>query len=140
MSQNARLQSLGAFQSLLFRLPLLGNPVVRGLNRAVAYAAFYTPVVGGKRATTIADVKKGWLAFLERAGVTPVVTADGKMSFQWEVEACPYGFCKAEQRGVCDAVMDMDRTYTKLLGGELVIHDRLADGADRCRFTTKLRA
>jgi hypothetical protein len=35
--------------------------------------------------------------------------------------------------------MDLDRTYTRLLGGELEILDRVPHGADCCRYVTRLK-
>lgn len=132
------LKAAGRLEAALYKLPVVGEPCVRGMNRAAAHAAFHAPVLGGKRGRTIAEVRDGWTAFLARAGITPVILKEEADAFHWEVDGCPYGYCAADQRAVCDAAMDLDRTYTRLLGGELTILDRIPDGSSKCRYITRL--
>ncbi|MBW1988106.1 MAG: hypothetical protein JRI97_01030, partial [Deltaproteobacteria bacterium] len=111
---------------------------LRGTNRALARAAFHLPLLGGRKSKSIKELERQWMAFLARAGIRPRVTSRTDTQFCWEVDACPWGFCRPGQAGPCDAAMDLDRTYTRLLGGELVIEERIAEGKTRCRFTTRL--
>ncbi len=133
------LKTVGKVQSLVFALPFAGEPLVRSINRAVAYAAFYAPFLGGTPSHTLAGVRDGWVQFLKRAGINIRITGEEDNAFDWEVDQCPYGYCQAMHRGVCDAVMDLDRTYTRLLGGELTITSRIPNGSTMCRYTTRLR-
>ncbi len=138
MIPKALLKTNGRFMSLLHGLPVLGDPIVRGMNRVAGRLAFHAPVLGGKKGASIGEVREGAERFLRRAGIAFTVTGGDEKSFRMEVERCPYGFCKPEAFGVCDAAMDLDRTYIRLLGGELVIEERLAGGSDKCRFTVRL--
>ncbi|MFH2100300.1 MAG: hypothetical protein ABIJ95_12365, partial [Pseudomonadota bacterium] len=122
----------------LHQTPVVGDRLVRALMRGAARAAFHLPALGGKRSTDIWQVKRQWMAFLGRAGLHPKVTAENKREFFWEVDACPYGFDCQGQVGVCDAAMDLDRTYTRLLGGELTILERIPAGSAHCRYVTRL--
>ncbi len=138
MIANALLKAAGKIEGVIFRFPMIGEPVIRGINRSLAHAAFHTPFLGGKKGISIVHVKKEWIRFLKNAGINIRVTGEDKDAFHWEADACPYGYCKKDQRGVCDAVMDLDRTYTRLLGGELIITARIPDGSSKCQYTTRL--
>jgi hypothetical protein len=97
-------------------------------------------VDGGKRGASIQDAKNGWLQGLRaRAGIRPAVTKEDPTSFEWEVNQCAYGLCKPEESGIWHAVMDLDRTFTRLIGGEPTILDEIPDGAAKCKYTTRLR-
>jgi len=138
MLAKALLKGNGKLESLLFKIPLIGEPLIRNRNRAAGNLAFKLPLLGGKRGRTIQEVRDGWKKFLKRAGITIRVTSEDLDSFKWEMDACPYGFCRPEDRGVCDAAMDLDRTYTRLLGGELRINETIPDGFSKCSYTTRL--
>ena len=130
---------IGKLYSLIFSLPVIGEPLLRGILKTVAYLFFYLPYVGGKRHQSIADLESGWFGFLSRFGIYPTVTSKNEQEFRWSVNACPYGLTNSRQRALCDAVMDLDRTYIQLLGGELEILDRIPHGGERCRYVTRLK-
>ena len=135
MPQNP-LKIAGLVQEMLYKLPA-GPPCIRGINKALARVAFYAPAMGAEKGHDIAQVRDGWLAFLSRAGITPVITSQDNDSFHWEVGSCPYGYHGVDQLGVCDAVMDLDRAFTRLLGGEMTILSRIPEGSPKCRFVTR---
>jgi hypothetical protein len=132
------LRQAGQVNSLIFRLPLVGEQLVRQQSRALAYAAFYAPFLGGKKSGSAPELLTGWKSFLGRVGLEMTVIATDEESFTFEMGACPYGYCTKEDRGVCDAAMDLDRTYLRLLGGEMEILERIPDGAERCRCRVSL--
>jgi len=132
------LEQAGKLNALIYRLPVLGEPLVRLQSRAVAYAAFYAPFVGGKMNRSVPELLAGWKSFLGRFGLDMTVTAADETSFTGELDACPYAYHAKEDRGVCDAAMDTDRTYLRLIGGEMEILERIPDGAAKCRFRVRL--
>ena len=129
----------GKLQAVLFRLPVVGETLVRGANRALAHAAFRAPFFGSRRQPDIRSVMDAWVAFLNKNGVTPSIDKMDIDTCLWSVTACPYGYDCAADRGVCDAVMDLDRTYQKLLGGEMTILERIPDGRPACRYRTRYK-
>lgn len=127
------LSILGKLNALVYRLPVVGEALVRKQSRAVGALAFYMPLLGGKSCSNIGEVKEEWLKFLGRAGISVTITRESENEFEFEVEACPWGFRKAVDQGVCDACMDLDRTYVKLLGGEMKVLESIPSGSACCR-------
>lgn len=54
------------------------------------------------------------------------VSKESPDQLEFLVAACPYGYNRRDQEGVCDAVMDLDRTMVKLCGGSMVIEESIA--------------
>lgn len=133
------LKAVAPIEGLLFRIPTLGEPLLRGLQRAVAAVAFRLPVLGGKPATELADLRRQWFDFLARFGIYPRIDSEDARDLYWSVEECPYGLISPAERGLCDALMDLDRQYVELLGGEMTILERIPEGARRCRFVIRMR-
>lgn len=133
------LHLVGRLYSVVFRIPVIGEPLLRRMLKTVAHLFFHSPYVGGRKHRSVAGLKSGWFRFLSRFGIFPTVTRENEKEFRWFVNACPYGLTESRDRALCDAVMDLDRRYTALLGGELEILERIPHGADRCRYVTRLK-
>jgi hypothetical protein len=58
-------------------------------------------------------------------------------SFSFEFHECPYGLKNGAEPELCHAIMNLEEELMKELGGRLVIEERIAEGAPRCRFTVK---
>ena len=65
------LHLLGKLNYLMYRIPLIGESLVRGQSRMAARIAFHMPILGGKRSSTLEGVKSEWLKFLSLAGFSP---------------------------------------------------------------------
>lgn len=137
MPANALLPVAGKAQDLVFRVPAVGEILVRGGNRLLGRLAFHAPLLGGKKSSDIRSICEQWFAFLNRNGISPSLESMDDESFVWSVSSCPYGFCRPEQWGVCDAAMDLDRTYLRLLGAGLVIKERIPQGTAKCLFVSR---
>lgn len=133
------LHLIGKVDSFIFEIPGIGEPLLRGIQKTAAHLFFRLPYLGGRRCRTREELESAWFKFLSRFGIFPTVTREDGRQFSWLIDACPYGFSCSRDRSVCDAVMDLDRTYTHLLGGELEIVDRIPLGADVCSYVTHLR-
>lgn len=129
---------VGKLNDTLCRIPLVGEHVVRTHGRLAARAAFHAPFLGGRRCSTIVALKGEWLKFLARVGIHLDIVEEDDDCFVFSIERCPYGFEHAEQQLACDACMDLDREYIKLLGGELTIEHCIPDGSVECRCTVRL--
>jgi hypothetical protein len=69
---------LGKLNYLMYRIPLIGESLVRGQSRMAARIAFHMPILGGKRSSTLEGVKSEWLKFLSLAGIQPPIPASPK--------------------------------------------------------------
>lgn len=80
-----------------------------------------------------ADVVSEWLKVLEGLGCEYEVGKVGKDEVEVFILDCPAGL---EGRGeeVCDSGMSADRELVRRLGGELVIGETIATGAEKCHL------
>lgn len=128
----------GSLNHRIHSLPLVGERWVRAQSRALARLAFHAPFLGGRRSDNLRDVRGEWLKFLDRAGIRIRITREDEREFEFELDACPYGFRREEEQGVCDACMDLDRTYVRLLGGELEVLESIPAGSPCCRSVVRI--
>lgn len=72
--------------------------------------------------------------FLDKffADITEYEDDDNELVFSFS--ECPYGFCSDEQGELCRATMNLEEEAIAQLGGELYIEERIAEGAERCKF------
>jgi hypothetical protein len=129
---------IGKLHAAVFKVPGIGEKIIRGQGWLTANLAFRLPVMGGKRCSSLDELRGEWLKFLGMAGVYPSASRETDTEFEMELDACAYGFRGEEQQGVCDACMDLDRAYVKLLGGELQITHSIPTGSGSCRFVIRL--
>ena len=127
-------RSVGRFNQNLHRLPMVGEPLVRGLNRNLGKIFFYSPLTFFKRADTIGEVKKFLIRLCDQFGISIDITKVEDDSLEFFVNKCPYGYCQSDQLGVCDAAMDLDRVLFRLSGAELIIQESIVSGAPKCRI------
>jgi hypothetical protein len=140
MSKPNLLHLLGKLEAFVFKIPLIGEPLLRGIVRLLGRLFFYLPYYGSREYHTVGEIKSAWLTFVGRFGIFPTVTSEDEREFRWTLGACAYGFTCSRDTGVCDAMMDLDRTYIRLMGGELEILERIPLGAEACLFVTRLKA
>ena len=135
------MSKLGGLYENICKIPLIGVPMARAMNRGMGRMIFRTPDVGGKRKNSISEVKDHLLWTGEEMGFPFEVLEDtvGPDSFEFTVAYCPYGFKAAHQAIPCDAAMEMDRVLFKLLGADLIIKETVCDGAPKCRMLMKWR-
>jgi len=121
----------------LFKIPGLGEPLVRGINRVIARISFYSPIFGLKHHDSMEGFKEDFikLAEMTKLPVEIIEETVGPGRFEFYVHSCPYGYHRPDQQGVCDAAMDMDRVLFRLMGAELVIEESAVSGAPRCRIS-----
>lgn len=131
---------LGKIYERLYRIPVAGETLVRGINRGIARASFNSPVVRRKRHTDIQSLKADFLRLLDmmKIPVEIIEGSEGPERFEFYVLGCPYGFHRADQQGVCDAAMDMDRLLFRLMGAELTVQEAVVQGFPRCRILMRL--
>jgi len=68
-----------------------------------------------------------------------IVESVSEDSEEWvfTLERCPYGFCEEGQLDLCRAAMNFEEEAIRRLGGELVIEERITEGASKCRLKLK---
>ena len=132
---------LGKAAYVICDIPYVGKSIVSGLWKFSAVVVFKIQFIFRKKpGPHIQEVRAAWHSFLARCGIYPNVRKEEREQYFWSMDACPYGFSNKKEKDVCNAVMDFDRTYTRLLGGRLEIIDCIPDGADKCRYVTKVKS
>ena len=138
MSIRKRLmRGLGAAYRLLYRLPVIGDPLVRGIGRFIAFMGHHSSY-GMKDGSSIAALRKDLeraLAFMDIDAA--IVHEDGE-KLVLALSACPYGFDRPGDTGVCDAAMEQDRAMFGYCGAKLVIDECIPGGAPACRVSVYL--
>ena len=132
------LRWMGRLHATVFKVPGIGERFVRAQARFAANLAFHLPVLGSTKCTSLHELRGEWLKFLGMAGIFPSVSRESDTEFEMELDACPYGFSRQGDQGVCDACMDLDRAYVRLLGGEMEIVHNIPSGYPSCRFVIRM--
>ena len=126
--------SAGRAYEGLCRIPLIGPPLARVLNRNLGRLIYYMPGTGAGPVDTCAGVK----AFLAKSSEDMgfpfefIPESEGPDSLDFYVAGCPYGFKHPGQEMACDAAMEMDRQMFKLMGWQLTIKEAAVHGAPKC--------
>jgi hypothetical protein len=128
------LKLAGKMDALVYKTPLIGEQLVRNKANFLGNIAFHMPVLGSRPCGNIIEVQQKWFGFMERFGFKAHLDDSYPNEFYWSIDSCPYHFKRSDQQSLCDACMDFDRTYIRLLGGELEILDTIPAGSDHCRF------
>jgi hypothetical protein len=130
---------LGKIASVICAIPYIGKSLVSALWKFSATVVFKVLFLfSNKPHRNIQEVKTAWHSFLALCGIYPHISKEEDEQYFWFTDACPYGFCTNKEKDVCDAVMEFDRKFTRLLGGRLEIVDCIPDGADKCRYITRI--
>ncbi len=127
---------MGIRYEKMFKIPKIGEPLVRGVTRTFGHVNFRMPGIGPKRHKTIQGVKEDLARMVElmELPIAFIDENDTSDSFEIYVEHCPYGYHRPDQQGVCDAAMDMDRVLFRNMGAELIIKESIVYGAPKCHI------
>ena len=131
----------GKIAFLLCLIPFLGEPLVRVLwkNSAKMFYMARHLFKSKKSYHSLVEIKDEWHSTLALFGVPePTVTRLEEKEYYWYINACPYGYKKAYEKKVCDAIMDFDRMYVRKLGAHLEILECVPGGASKCSYVTRL--
>ena len=80
-------------------------------------------------------MKKFFLPILDEPEARP---SPEDTSWTFSFKACPYGLAGGgADRDMCHAIMNLEEELMRQVGGELVIEQRIAEGAPMCRFTVR---
>ena len=118
----------------LCKIPLIGPPLARGINRNVGRLIYYMPGTGTGRFTTCQGVKDYLVKGCEAMGfpIEFIPESEAPHRLDYYVVGCPYGFKRPDQEAACDAAMDMDRQLFKLMGWNVTIKESAVHGAPKC--------
>jgi len=126
--------SLGRFYERLYRVPGVGESLVRGFCRNLGRISFYSPS-GLKRSDNLQGVKETLVESCRKMGFKMELSGEKPDQFEFFILECPYRYHRPDQQGVCDAAMDMDRVMFRLCGGDLRVEETIPGGASKCRIT-----
>ncbi|MDP6376144.1 MAG: hypothetical protein QF921_09600 [Pseudomonadales bacterium] len=131
---DAFMRILGGIHVLLSHIPLIGEPLARGVSWCMAFL----PWLGGVRKTdSIAETKQQLIDSGQQFGFPFRFSEIDGNEFTLELPYCPYGFTASEHRYACDTAMDMDRIMLRRCGAELTISETIPEGAERCRMKVR---
>jgi hypothetical protein len=130
---------LGIAYGLLYRVPVVGDPLVKAVCRGIAFIQFHSPY-RLKRADSIGVLRKDFERLVEVMDMDVEVTGEDEEKLELTLRKCPYGFSRPGQLGVCDAAMEMDRAMFGYAGCKLVIDECIPGGAPVCRLSVHLNA
>jgi hypothetical protein len=130
---------LGGTYSLIYRAPLVGEPMVRGFCRVVGFLGNRVPG-GMKWKGSMAELKRDLASVFERLDIDFEVMNQDEDGIELILTACPYGFRRPEHVLACDAAMDLDRTLFRHCGCDLNIEARLPHGDPVCRVLIRKKA
>ena len=131
------LRGLGLTYRMLYRLPAVGDPLVRGIGKCIAFLGHHSPYGmkdGGSTAALRRDLERALGAM--KVGGFEIREQEGKVELI--LGSCPYGFGRPGHAGVCDAAMEQDRAMVAYVGARLVIGESIPSGAPACRVSILL--
>ncbi len=130
---------MGKLYESMCKIPVIGAPMARVMNRNMARFLFYTPGTGADRQDSLEGVKEYLLETGRQMNFPFEIIKESEKpdSFEFYVHGCPYGFKRPDQAAACDAAMEMDRVLFGLVGGDLIVQESAPEGANSCRILMK---
>jgi hypothetical protein len=129
---------LGDTYRLICRVPLIGEPLVRGFCRTMGFMGNRAPG-GMKWKGSMAGLQRDLEEVFGRLDIDFETMDHDDDSLELILSSCPYGFSRPEHALACDAAMDMDRAMFRRCGCDLTIETRLPHGDPVCRVIIRKR-
>ena len=123
---------LGGTYGLVCRVPMVGEPMVRGFCRVLGFLGNRVPG-GMKWKGSMAELKHDLEDVFGQLDIDFEAMNQDEESIELILSTCPYGFRCPEHALACDAAMDLDRTLFQCCGCDLTIQARLPHGDQVCR-------
>ena len=123
---------VGSTYGFICRVPLVGEPAVRGFCRALGFLG--NRVAGGmKWKGSMDELKQDLEDVFGQLDIDFEAMNHDEESIELILSSCPYGFRRPEHAQACDAAMDLDRTLFGYCGCDLTIEACLPHGDPVCR-------
>ncbi|MEW6201747.1 MAG: hypothetical protein AB1546_07220 [bacterium] len=129
-------KAMGAVVRLAGRTEV-GRSLLREAGRAAGAVIAETGMFGVGRGGDAVEVTSEWLKVLAAVGCEYEIGKAGRDEVEVFVLECPAGLSAEDGREVCDAGMSADCELVRRLGGELIIGDTIATGADCCHLVVR---
>ncbi|MEW6554907.1 MAG: hypothetical protein AB1384_11545 [Actinomycetota bacterium] len=130
---------LGSAYGLMCRVPVVGEPLVRGFCRAMGFMGNRVPG-GMKWKGSMAELQRDLVEVFGRLDIDFSAMNQDEESIELILSSCPYGFRSPGHAQACDAAMDMDRNMFSHCGCDLTIETRLPHGDPVCRVLIRRKA
>lgn len=111
-----------------------GRFLMDGAGKLAGAVIAKTGMFGVEKAADPADVVSEWAKVLDAVNCKYELGAASADVAELFVLECPAGLAGTGNREVCLAGMSADSELVRRLGGELVIGETIASGADRCHL------
>ena len=126
---DAMMRATGRMHIFLCGIPVIGEPMARGLSW---YMAIFPWLGGVRRTRSIDETKQHLINSGEQLGFPFQFSDIQGDEFNLDLPYCPYGFTGPEHQRACDTAMDMDRIMLRRCGAKLTITQTIPEGAKRC--------
>ncbi|RJP35001.1 MAG: hypothetical protein C4536_01575 [Actinobacteria bacterium] len=130
---------LGHTYNLLYRAPVIGESLVRGICRILGFLNYHSPY-GPRPRESMAELRDDFAKMVALMDFDIESVHEDEEKLEIILTACPYGFCRPEHAGVCDAAMDMDRAMFGHAGYGLIVDTCIPRGALACRICIRKQA
>jgi hypothetical protein len=128
--------AMGRLFALVYRLPVAGPALLRGLARFSSFVLVKGRVLGLQADPDGNPVRivSQWMKFptLMRVPCEVAEASDQRVVLQWP--ECPIGYRDPSQARLCRAVMEIDQRMVERLGGKMTIAETVLEGAPCCKF------
>jgi hypothetical protein len=125
---------LGYAYKVIFLLPCVGEPLVRGICKSLAFMSYHSPV-GVQPCSSIAEFRTEFENQVRMSDLDVEISYQDTDKLEIIVNRCPYGYSRPGDKGVCEAAMDMDRKMFGYCGVDLIIDECMPDGHPVCRIS-----
>ncbi|MBN1289223.1 MAG: hypothetical protein JXA49_06265 [Actinobacteria bacterium] len=129
---------LGSIYISLYRIPVIGNWMVRGICRFFGFTGYFA-ALRRKNFDSLEDFVDFFKKITGAGGIEIDISYIDNTQLEFTLKECPYGFHLPEQQEVCEAAMDMDRTLFGSCGFELTIIESIPGGSSLCRERLRLK-
>ncbi len=128
--------AMGMCFALVYRLPVVGHALLRGLARMSSFVLVRGKVLGLKADPDGNPVRivSDWMKFpaLMRVPCEVAEASEERVVLHWP--ECPIGYHDPAQAPLCRAVMEIDQRTVERMGGEMTIAETVLEGAPCCKF------
>lgn len=136
---NKAFHLLGRFYGFIYRIPVIGNLIVRGICRLIGLLGYHSPICP-KHFGSMDEFIEFLKTVTKSGGMDFEIAGRDNDRFEIILDECPYLFSRPDQVGVCEAAMDMDRTLFGRCGYEIIIKESLPRGDSVCREVFKMKS
>lgn len=133
--RNAVMDAMGAYGKILMSVGNndMGRQLVELMHRGIGKTiGGITKLTDAAESRETVEVVKEFMEYFFYSIIA--VEEESTEELVVTMSECPYGYCGEEHSDLCRATMNLEQEMIDQLGGELIIEESIAEGANKCRF------